>query len=237
MTAAGEPPEAVFFDAAGTLLQVRETVGTIYRKQAADGAEAGAAQALDAVFSGVFEERQPLLFPEASDAELPGLEQRWWREVVDETFRRAGMGEVDGAAFSRIYSYFAGAAAWRLEPGARRVLDELRARGYRLAVVSNFDSRLPRLLEELGVARYFHEVTVSSLVRAAKPDPAIFAHALQRVGVEAGGALHVGDNPAEDVAGALAAGLRAVLYDPAGAKPAQGVQRIRALPELLTLLV
>ena len=73
-------------------------------------------------------------------------------------------------------------------------------------MVSNFDSRLPGLLEQLGLARWLSAVVVSSSAGAAKPDPAPFRFALELLELDAHQVWHVGDS-AEDVAGAAAAGL------------------------------
>jgi putative hydrolase of the HAD superfamily len=61
----------------------------------------------------------------------------------------------------------------------------------------------------------------SAELGVAKPEPAIFHHALALVGAEPEGSWHVGDTPDVDVAGALAAGLRPVLVarDEVGASP------------------
>ena len=75
---------------------------------------------------------------------------------------------------------------------------------------------------------------LSALVGVSKPDPAIFAEALRRLDAPAAAALHVGDHPRNDLAGARAAGLAALLLDRAGAH-AQDVapeDRIRSLAEL-----
>ena len=90
------------------------------------------------------------------------------------------------------------------------VLDELAARGFALAVVSNWDERLPRLLERLDLARRFAAIAVSQQVGVEKPHAAIFLSALERLGVEPAEAVHVGDRKLEDVEGARAAGLEAL---------------------------
>jgi putative hydrolase of the HAD superfamily len=90
------------------------------------------------------------------------------------------------------------------------VLDELRRRGLATAVVSNFDRRLPALLEGLGLADRLDAVVLPSDVGATKPDPRIFAAALSRLGRRASEALFVGDDHERDVRGALASGLRAI---------------------------
>jgi HAD superfamily hydrolase (TIGR01509 family) len=77
-------------------------------------------------------------------------------------------------------------------------------------MVSNFDHRLPAVLEALGLAPLLDVVVLPADAGAAKPDPRIFQLALARLGVAAAEALYVGDDAEDDVAGATAAGLRAV---------------------------
>ena len=99
-------------------------------------------------------------------------------------------------------------ASIRFEPiaGALETLASLRARGIDLAVVSNWDVGLEEHLERLGAARLFSTIVTSAEAGAAKPDPAIFRVALDRLGVDPARAVHIGDEP-EDAEGAAAAGL------------------------------
>jgi len=92
-----------------------------------------------------------------------------------------------------------------------RTLGALRASGRKLAVVTNGPVEWQsRKLRTLGLTECFDEIVISDAVGVAKPDPRIFALALDRLGVEAGEAMFVGDHPEIDVAGARAAGLVAV---------------------------
>ena len=94
-------------------------------------------------------------------------------------------------------------------PALRRV----RAAGTRIVVVSNWDVSLLEVLEQTGLAPLLDAVVTSAAVGARKPDPAIFAAALALAGGPAVRAVHVGDSPTEDVAGARACGIRPVLLD------------------------
>ncbi len=113
---------------------------------------------------------------------------------------------------------------FRLHDDAVPAMDALSDRGMVLGVVSNWDCALPTHLERLGVRDRFAVVAASAPVGARKPDPAIFRHALAALDVAAGEALHVGDQADEDVAGARAAGVAALLLDRSpGATPRDGV--------------
>ena len=104
--------------------------------------------------------------------------------------------------------------------------------GARLAAVSNWDSRLPRLLDALGIASHLDAVVVSSREGREKPDPAVFLAALERIGGNAGSTLHVGDRVDLDVRGARGAGIDAVLVDRTGARPGS-IRDFGALPAIV----
>jgi len=105
------------------------------------------------------------------------------------------------------------AIRFRAFDDAEPALRELRSRGLRLVCVSNWDISLPEVLERCGLAPLLDGVVTSAGVGARKPDPAIFTAALELAGCGADEALHVGDTPDEDVAGAAAAGIRSLLID------------------------
>jgi putative hydrolase of the HAD superfamily len=117
-------------------------------------------------------------------------------------------------------------------PDAAPALMELRSRGLAIVVVSNWDHSLHERLAETGLAPLVDAAVASAELGHAKPDPAIFEHALELVGVEAGAALHAGDSPREDVEGAIAAGLRAVLVARGERPPAAAVPVVGSLAEL-----
>jgi putative hydrolase of the HAD superfamily len=105
------------------------------------------------------------------------------------------------------------ALRFRLYDDVLPLIDELEARGIGVGVVSNWDCALPAHLDGLGVADRFRVIVASAAVGHAKPDAAIFRHALVATGVDAADALHVGDRAEEDYAGARSADLRALLLD------------------------
>jgi putative hydrolase of the HAD superfamily len=99
---------------------------------------------------------------------------------------------------------------------AAPALHELRENGLRLVCVSNWDYALPDVLDRVGLRSLLDGVVTSAAVGARKPDPRIFREALRVAGCNASEARHVGDSGEEDVAGAKAAGIRALLLDRAG---------------------
>jgi putative hydrolase of the HAD superfamily len=99
-------------------------------------------------------------------------------------------------------------------PEAIAVLDRLRGRGLRLAVVSNSNGMVAEILRSVDLADAVDTIIDSGLVGVEKPNPKIFVKAAAAVGVRPEEAVHVGDLYSIDVVGARAAGLHAVLMDP-----------------------
>jgi putative hydrolase of the HAD superfamily len=103
-----------------------------------------------------------------------------------------------------------------LPPGLLDALAGLRAAGVPVAVVSNSEGMLEAVFAQLGILDAVDLVVDSGIVGIEKPDPRIFRVALDRFGVPADRALHLGDNYSTDIVGARAAGIRAALVDPFG---------------------
>lgn len=101
-------------------------------------------------------------------------------------------------------------------PDVAPALGALRDRGLRLIAVSNWDCSLPRVLERCDLEGLLDGTVTSAEAGARKPDPAIFAPALELAGCGPDEAVHVGDTAEEDVAGARAAGIRPLLIDRRG---------------------
>ena len=111
---------------------------------------------------------------------------------------------------------------FRLFDDVLPALDALDDMGVALGVVSNWDCALPQHLRNLGVADRFGVICASAAVGHRKPDPGIFVAALEALDVAPGDALHVGDQRDEDVAGAHAAGVAALLIDRSPGAAAHG---------------
>ena len=117
-------------------------------------------------------------------------------------------------------------------PGVAGALGALRAAGLRLVVVSNSDGTAERGMVECGIRGLVDAVVDSAVFGAEKPDPRIFAHALERGGLRPHEVAHVGDLHAVDVVGAAAAGIAGVLVDPFGDWPDMGCATV---PDLAAL--
>jgi putative hydrolase of the HAD superfamily len=100
--------------------------------------------------------------------------------------------------------------------GLGAALDAIRERGVKVAIVSNSEGMLEGHFRDLGIRQHFDLIADSGRLGFEKPDPRIFAYALDAFGVAPGDALHLGDSIATDVEGARRAGVRVMLIDPYG---------------------
>ena len=143
-------------------------------------------------------------------------ESAFWRGFLNGVRRHLDGGTVSAEVFERLSAHFRNPDSWAVFADVRGTLAELASRGVALAVVSNWDSTLPSLLEELGLAARFREISVSATEGTGKPEPDIFLRTCERLDLTPAEVLHVGDSLVDDYGGARAAGLSAVLLDREG---------------------
>lgn len=191
---------ALFFDVGGTLVRPQPSVGSLYASVANRHGMTVTAEDMERAFRESWAVlKQPGLTVSRKD---------WWREVVFRT-----LGQNNEGCFEELFDIFAHAGAWQVFPDVEDTLREARLRGLHVGVISNWDDRLRPLLDELGLAHYFDSITVSCEVGVEKPGKEIFMVALQTAGVPANQSVHVGDNDREDVHGAEAMGITAILLN------------------------
>jgi putative hydrolase of the HAD superfamily len=116
--------------------------------------------------------------------------------------------------------------------GSRDAVLALRALGVRVGVVSNAEGRVARDLDAAGYDGLFDTVVDSHLVGVAKPDPAIFQIALEKLAARPDTTVYLGDVPAIDVAGARAANITPILLDRFDLYPDADVLRLRTMADL-----
>ena len=109
-------------------------------------------------------------------------------------------------------------AAWgkthTLVPGAKEMLENLQAKGYRLFAASNSFGNLQRSrLEKAGILKYFEDTYISMDIGYDKPDIRFYQEALRRCGLQAKEVLMIGDSMTTDVIGAQNAGMDALFFD------------------------
>jgi putative hydrolase of the HAD superfamily len=200
------PIRAILFDAAGTLIHIPRGVGWHYRQVAARHGLDLEEKRLGAAFGAAFKAAGPRV---ATGLPRPDDDKLWWHALVRQVLTGCGQEPTDtifDAMFEDLYAHFAEPGVWALYPEALGVLEALHTR-YKLAILSNFDRRLYPVLEDLGVRPFFEAIVLSSEMGLDKPDPRIFAAALNALGVTPAEAVHVGDEPEQDWRGAEAAGV------------------------------
>lgn len=169
----------------------------------------------------------------------------WWSGIYRQALRRAGFaGDEEGAVQAMWDQWLY--ETWRLYPDVPGLLDRLAESGYAVGIISNWPPTLDATCRRLGLTERCPLIVCSALVGWEKPDPRIFRAALDRAGVVAGRAVHVGDNYESDVVGARSVGMDAVhlvrpgLPEAGGASypdpPPDGVTRLSSLDELHALI-
>ena len=215
---------AVCFDATGTLIEPRESVGTVYARAAlAEGIKLPAWR-LDDAFARVLRGSPPLAgagVRGASRAEREAAELAWWIERVRQVFQATDSTVEfrDPKAFARsLFETWRRPDCWQVRAGARELLTALRAGGLGLGLASHFDHRLPEILEGLDLIEFFEIVEIPSRHGRAKPERAVFEAVAAALKAPLEALAYVGDDAPETLAAIGALGLR--IFD------------VRALPDL-----
>ncbi|HUK55312.1 MAG TPA: HAD-IA family hydrolase [Nitrospiria bacterium] len=229
--------KAIFFDAVGTLFQVRGGVGQVYWEIARPYGVRTTPEAIEDAFQEIFSNAPPLAFSRLQSGLLRRSEKEWWYGIVFKVFRKVGMIRNFDQYFDEVFRAFAGIRGWELYPETREALHDLKKAGFILGVISNFDSRILTVCTDLGIFEYLDSIRVSSREGAVKPDPQIFLKALRHHHLLPREAVHIGDSLEDDVKGAAAAGLKPI-YLGRGRHPdvPGGVISIGNLTEILSLV-
>lgn len=217
----------IFLDAGFTLLHPHPSVGHFYSTLAAEVGVDADADALDRAFYTAW---KACKVDHPAHPEVPygiTLEQSqcFWKRVVVQTFEIAGFKAPDQEDYySRVFDLFATSQCWELYPDIRDGLDFARNHGVPLAIMSNWDRRLPSVVEGFGLSAAFRFVVTSSDAGYEKPSPGIFrfagemaqAHGFQRFAL-------IGDEVRADVEGGREAGWKVCLLNRKGGPDVDGI--------------
>ena len=224
--------KAVLFDAGNTVMLVNYTVvaqalaeeGFDVEEDRVRNAEYQARVRLDPILARRNSTEAPEIFRTYIGFVCEGLGVEW--------------GAATERAFQRIAEYSREHNLWNQpNPQARAVLERLQRRNLAVGMISNSDGSIERMITEQGLASYFRFVLDSHVVGVEKPDARIFEMALERAGVGPAEAVYVGDLYSIDVVGSRAAGLDAVLLDPAGLWGHVDCPKARDLSEAATIIL
>jgi putative hydrolase of the HAD superfamily len=231
--------QTVTFDVTGTLIHCPR-LGAIYAEVLGRHGIAVSPQEAGRLVRLVWQELACLADP-ARDrfASHPEGARGFWQRFLERLAEHLEAPVPSRFAAAELFHRFGTPEAWEVYPEVPEVLAALKAQGLRLGVISNWDERLPVLLDGLGIGFFFDTLVVSSEVGVEKPHRQIFARALARLEVSPAAALHVGDSILEDVEGAIAAGMEAVWLDRSGRRERSGgiggIRDLSALPQRWTV--
>ncbi len=157
-----------------------------------------------------------------------------WRDYFRILLGRVGVpGEYHDEILDSLWEAHQRFGLWTVPvPGAVAAVRSLRGSGFRIGVVSNAEGRVERDLDSAGFAGLLDAVIDSHVVGVEKPDPKIFAIALERLEAGAGTSVYVGDVPSVDVVGARAAGIAPLLLDRHDLYPEIDAPRLRRIEDL-----
>ncbi|MGI8846066.1 MAG: HAD family hydrolase [Thermoleophilaceae bacterium] len=219
---------AVLFDALGTLVRLEPPAP---RLRQALGCHAGIDVGEEAAARGFEAEISFYLANHMRGGDAEGLERL--RDDCAEVLHVA-LG-VEGLSRPAVRAAMLESLNFTAFNDVAPALRDLRGRGLKIVVVSNWDRSLPRALASAGIAELVDATVSSAEVGAAKPDPAPVLAGLELAGVEPWDALLVGDSPESDLPAAHGAGVRAVLISREEPRTA-GPESVTSLDEIASLL-
>ncbi len=227
--------KAIFFDAADTLFYIKEGLGKTYAAPARKYGIDPDPQELRNAFSKHFPSAPPLAFGGVSNSERKALEKEWWYQVVIKVYNDVGMFDEFDNYFDDLFEVFR-TTAWKIFPETNQVLKEIRKHGYKVVVVSNFDSRVYDVCGSLGIIEHFDDFIISSETGYAKPDPEIYKFALQRNNLKPEQCIFIGDNYINDYSAPKNLGMNALLLNRENENGNHSAEKISDLNDLITLL-
>jgi putative hydrolase of the HAD superfamily len=201
---------AVFFDAVGTLIYPNPPAVEVYLAVARRLGSSLSLSTISSRFAAAFRRQEE--FDHARRLRTDETrEHSRWRAIVGEVLDDVSDPE---RCFQELYTHFATPGAWLCSPGAAEILNSLAGRGYVLGIASNFDHRLRGVAMGLSPLRPVRHLVISSEVGWRKPAPEFFDAVCRSVGMWPEEVLYVGDDQTNDVEGAKAVGMPAVLVAP-----------------------
>lgn len=217
-------PKAVTFDCAQTLVEVQWTPDGLV-KESMECLGKTLPEDDYRLYHQLFVDRFPE-FAKLNELRDPIVGAQFWRQLGQDWLEQVGqplelleplIQEADRLAFGPATRLF------RLYDDVVPCLVQLKSLGIRLAVLSNWDYSLHRVIQMFGLDIYFEAVLASLEEGAEKPDPRFFSVCQERLALDPADIVHIGDNPVDDVEGAQGSGFRVLLIDRAKTEPAQGI--------------
>lgn len=170
-------PGAICLDATGTLIELKESVGDVYHRFALEHGVDLPAWRIEDAFRRILRGAPPRGIDGETVAARRQHEVDWWFERIRETFQATDSTARfdDFPTFAHaLFDAYRTADRWRLRQGAAGMLHRFRNQDRTMAIISNFDHRLPEILKKLDIADFFEIIAIPSEAGSAKPDRAVF---------------------------------------------------------------
>lgn len=206
--------QVIFLDAVGTIFGVKNSVGDVYSQLAKKYGVNREAEIINSCFYQAFKNSPPLAFDVDMDKnpdDIQKLEYLWWKNVTYKTFNKDNAIEefTDFEDFFlELYDYFKTSQPWIIYDDVIPSLKRWQQQGIELGIISNFDTRIYDVLDNLNLRQYFQTITISSLTGVAKPHRKIFLNALAKHNCQPKNACYIGDSVKEDYWGAKSLGMK-----------------------------
>jgi putative hydrolase of the HAD superfamily len=224
--------EIVFFDAGETLIHPLPSFPELFSLVCADHlleVDLSNLPKISRSLMAEIEEKQRNGYTFTNDM---AVSRRFWLEFYEALVRRMGYDQENGELPQALYRIFSEPSNYGAYDDVHDSLYELKERGFRLGLISNFEPWLEGLLHRLYLLEFFEVMVISGYEEFEKPHPRIFEIALERANINPQQALHVGDSPVSDFYGASKVGIKAILLDRWGRFPDFDGIRITSLREL-----
>jgi REG-2-like HAD superfamily hydrolase len=204
-------PPGVCFDATGTLIEGTSPIGETYHQVALEHGVDLPAWRLEDAFIRILRGAPPRGQGGDSFEERCGFERDWWSERIRQTFQATDSTArfVDFQGFAQaLFDRYRDPKLWRIREGMIEALSSLKSAGCAMAITSNFDHRLPELLEGLDIAMFFDHIEIPALHGELKPARAIFTSASKAIRRPLDSLCYVGDDSLSTLAMISNHGLR-----------------------------
>ncbi|MFK7849539.1 MAG: HAD-IA family hydrolase [Akkermansiaceae bacterium] len=198
----------IAFDAADTLFETFEPVENVYARCFEKLGYSATPSLWKSAFRKAFVITPEPVYVDSESGEE--TEKNWWHRVVRACVFETGISpstEDLNTAFEELFAHYASGAAWKLFPETEQVLKSLSTARTKMAVTSNFDSRLHQVLVDLDISKYFEKILTSADVGARKPSPRILEKLMREFGISKTDLCLVGDSAKADGGAAEAVGI------------------------------
>lgn len=228
--------EAIFFDVGNTLLYPYPSVSVVVREVLAEAGHCHDLTAIDRLMPLVDEYYEDRYREDDTFWRNEEETSDVWVGMYSLLCRQLGIDADAELLARRVYDAFGSHERWRAYDDVAPALERLRARGLKLGLISNWDTRLESLFAGMGLSASLDVIVSSARVGLHKPDPRIFALACDSLEVEPSKAAHVGDHLYADMLGAEAVGITGVLIDRHCGPEPEFVRFVRNLDALESVL-